>query len=86
MLWLVCALAATGMAMAQERAASEACCTIPRAEPAAQAQTYAESVLHLFGGSTDGSNPYAGPLLRDAQGNLYGGKNILDYSNPIRQQ
>jgi len=58
--------------MAQERAASEACCTIPRAEPAAQAQTYAESVLHLFGGSTDGSNPYAGPLLRDAQGNLYG--------------
>ncbi len=38
----------------------------------AQAQTYAESVLYSFMGSTDGGYPYAGPLVRDAQGNLYG--------------
>jgi len=32
---------------------------------------WCETVLHAFGSSGDGSNPYAG-LLRDSKGNLYG--------------
>jgi uncharacterized repeat protein (TIGR03803 family) len=71
MLWLVCALIATGMATAQEKAPIEPCCSASRTQPTAQAQTYAESVLYSFTGSTDGGYPNAG-LARDAQGNLYG--------------
>ncbi len=37
----------------------------------AQAQGYAESVLHSFTGGTDGGLPYSGVVL-DAQGNMYG--------------
>lgn len=36
--------------------------------PLAKAQTY--TVLHTFAGSPDGTNP--SPLIRDAEGNLYG--------------
>ena len=38
------------------------------ASPSAQAQTY--TVLHSFGGGTDGA--LAMPIIRDAQGNIYG--------------
>ena len=41
--------------------------------PSAQAQTYTESILHSFTGSPDGVVPYGSTLVRDAQGNLYGG-------------
>src|ERR1022692_1864631 len=37
----------------------------------AQAQGYAETVLHSFSGGTDGGLPDAGVVL-DAQGNMYG--------------
>ena len=34
--------------------------------------SWTESVLHNFGSGTDGANPYAGTLVFDAAGNLYG--------------
>ena len=49
----------------------------------AQAQGYAEAVLHSFTGGTDGALPYSG-LVLDAQGNMYGttatGGNLADCS------